>query len=121
MEKRARKEKRLNIELFLLYFVIGGILVSTTVLLGSQGKGLLAAFVAFFPSVTVLTFLIIYFESGLNATLSYTKSLILLTPTWILYLIVLIIFMPKIGIYKTMVLGVSLYILSSFIIMRLVE
>ncbi|MCP8312331.1 MAG: hypothetical protein L6M37_05210 [Candidatus Methylarchaceae archaeon HK02M1] len=117
----VEKNKKMNIGLILLYFIIGGIVVSATVVIGSEGKGLLAAFIAFFPSITVVTFLMIYLESGLSATLSYVKGLILLTPVWILYLLVFFILMPKIGIYRAMMLGVALYIVSSLIIMRLVE
>ncbi|MCP8305110.1 MAG: DUF3147 domain-containing protein [archaeon] len=111
----------MNIGLILLYFIIGGIVVSATAVIGSEGKGLLAAFIAFFPSITVVAFLMIYLESGLSATLSYVKGLILLTPVWILYLLAFFILMPKIGIYKAMMLGVVLYISSSLIIMRLVK
>jgi len=118
---RAMRGKKLHINLLLLYFIIGGIVVSTTVFIGSEGKGLLAAFIALFPSVTFTTFLIIYLESGLNATLSYAKGLALLTPAWILYLLVFIFFLPKIEFYKAMALGISLYVISSFVIMRLVE
>ncbi|MCP8307188.1 MAG: DUF3147 domain-containing protein [archaeon] len=115
------RDKKLHANLLLLYFIIGGIVVSSTVFIGSEGKGLLAAFLALFPSVTFTTFLIIYLESGLNATLSYAKGLALLTPAWILYLLVFIFFLPKIEFYKAIALGISLYILSSFIIMRLVD
>jgi|GEM_PF-144842 uncharacterized membrane protein (GlpM family) len=115
---RAMKGKKLHINLLLLYFIIGGIVVSATVLIGSEGKGLLAAFIALFPSVTFTTFLIIYLESGLDATLSYAKGLALLTPAWILYLLVFIFFLPKVGFAQAMALGVSLYIISSLIIIR---
>ncbi|MGQ9469186.1 MAG: DUF3147 domain-containing protein [Nitrososphaerales archaeon] len=118
---RAMRGKKLDINLLLVYFIVGGIVISTTVFIGSEGKGLLAAFIALFPSVTFTTFLIIFLESGLSATLSYAKGLILLTPAWILYLIAFIFSIEKIGFAGAMALGISLYILSSFIIMRLVE
>lgn len=118
---RAMRGKKLHINLLLLYFIVGGIVVSATVFIGSEGKGLLAAFIALFPSVTVTTFLIIYLESGLSATLSYAKGLVLLTPAWILYLLIFIYFMPRIGFAEAMVLGISLYVVASLIIMRLVE
>lgn len=115
------RRKKLHINLLLFYFIVGGIVVSATVFVGGEGKGLLAAFIALFPSVTVTTFLMIYLESGLSATLSYTKGLILLIPAWILYLLVFMYLMPKIGFAEALVLGISLYIVASFIIMRLVE
>lgn len=112
--------KNLHTNFLLLYFIIGGIVVSATVFIGSEGKGLLAAFVALFPSVTFTTFSIIYLESGLDATLSYAKGLAILTPAWILYLLIFIFFLPKIGFAQAMVLGVSLYIISSLIIIHLI-
>ena len=41
---------------FLINFLLGGTIVSVASLIGSQGRGLLAAFVATFPTMTVLTF-----------------------------------------------------------------
>jgi len=113
--------KKLHVNFLLLYFIIGGIVVSATIFIGSEGKGLLAAFIALFPSVTFTTFLIIYFESGMSATLSYAKGLAFLTPAWILYLLVFIYFLPKIGFAEAMALGISLYVISSLIIIRLIE
>jgi hypothetical protein len=45
----------MSVKLLALYFVVGGVIVAAVTYFGSQGKGLLAAFVAFFPSVTVVT------------------------------------------------------------------
>ncbi|MEM3383503.1 MAG: DUF3147 family protein [Nitrososphaerales archaeon] len=112
--------KKLNLDFLLLYFILGGIVVSTTVFIGSEGKGLLAAFIALFPSVTFTTFLIIYLESGLDATLSYAKGLVLLTPSWIIYLLTFIFFLSRIGFAQAIVLGISLYITSSLVIIYLI-
>jgi len=106
---------------FILYFIIGGVVVSTVAYFGSQGKGLLAAFIALFPAATVLTFLMIYLETGASATISYAKGLLILTPAWILYLLALIFTMPKLGFYKALILGITLYVIVSLITASLMK
>jgi uncharacterized membrane protein (GlpM family) len=111
----------LHFDLFLLYFIIGGVVVSATVFISSEGKGLLAAFIALFPSITFTTFLMIYLESGVDTTLSYAKGLVFLTPAWVIYLLTFVFLIEKIGFYKAIALGISLYVLSSYIIISLIK
>ena len=63
---------------YILYFLIGGFIVSAVTYLASHAKGLQAAFIANLPVVTVITFLTIYFESDQRAIVSYAKGLIIM-------------------------------------------
>lgn len=65
---------------FVFYFMLGGSIVSAVTLLGSQGRGLLAAFVATFPTMTILTFALIHSKAGQAATVDYAKGLLFMTP-----------------------------------------
>ncbi len=104
---------------FFLYFILGGTVVSLATYFGSKERGLLAAFVAMIPSVTVLTLSTIYLEAGTGAIISYVKGLLLLTPTWILYLLCLMYLLPKHGFTVALVSGVVVYlVLASLITFR---
>ena len=101
----------MQLKSFVLYFLLGGTIVSLVTFIGSQGKGLLAAFVATFPIMTVLTFALIYSKSGEVATVNYAKGLLLMTPPWIIYVLCLIFLLPKWGFVKSIIAGVSTYMI----------
>ena len=58
----------------ILYFVLGGTIVSVSTYLGSQGRSFLAAFASTFPAITGATFILIYLNGG-NEPLSATPEL----------------------------------------------
>jgi len=111
----------MDVKLLSLYFVLGGTIVTLVTYFGSQGKGLLAAFVAFFPSITIVTLLSIYFNSGIGATVSYFKGMLFLIPAWILYAVAMIFILPRWGILPSVLIGISLYVAVALIAMRFVH
>lgn len=104
-----------------LYFVLGGTIVVLVTYFGSHGKGLIAAFVAFFPSITLVTLLSIYLASGVNATVSYMKSAIFLIPAWLLYAVAIIFILPRLGLVPSVLISLGLYIAAAFITVRFVH
>lgn len=106
----------MQLKSFILYFILGGAIVSVVTFMGSQGKGLLAAFVATFPTMTVLTFTLIYSKAGHAATANYAKGLLLMTPPWILYVLCLIFLLPRWGFIKSLIIAVMTYIVLAGII-----
>jgi hypothetical protein len=111
----------MDAKLLALYFVLGGTIVTLVTYFGSQGKGLLAAFVAFFPSVTIVTLLSIYFSSGIGATVSYFKGMLFLIPAWILYALAMMFILPRWGIVPSVLIGIFLYVAVAFVTMRFVH
>ncbi len=109
----------MTVKLLALYFVVGGIIVATVTYFGSQGKGLLAAFVAFFPSVSVVTLVSIYLAGGAGAAVSYFRGMLLLLPAWALYALVMMFMLPRWGLVTSLLVGVFLYIIASWMTMRL--
>ena len=107
--------------LLALYFVLGGTIVTLVTYFGGQGKGLLAAFIALFPSITIVTLITIYFSGGVGATVSYFKGLLFLLPAWILYVVAMIFILPRWGIVPSVLIGVSLYVSVAFVTMRFVH
>lgn len=106
----------MQLKSFILYFILGGAIVSVVTFMGSQGKGLLAAFVATFPTMTVLAFTLIYSKAGHAATVNYAKGLLLMTPPWILYVLCLIFLLPRWGFIKSLIIAVMTYIVLAGII-----
>ncbi len=91
-----------------LYFFLGGTIVALVTYFGSRGKGMVAAFVAFFPSVTLLTLLSVYFNSGVGATVSYLKGALFLMPAWIIYAVAVVLILPRWGLVTSVIAGVAL-------------
>lgn len=110
----------MDAKLISLYFVLGGIVVALVSYFGSQGKGLMAAFIALFPSVTVLTLFTIYYAGGVTATTSYFKSLLLLLPAWLLYVIPVLFLLPKLGPVPSVLIGITMYTCAAFLTIKVV-
>lgn len=104
---------------YLIYFILGGLIVVIATYFGSEKKGLIAAFFAMFPFVTAFTLFTIYSAAGLDAVTSYVKGLLILTPIWILYLICVMYLLPKYGFWVSLAAGVIIYItIASIIVLK---
>ncbi|MCP9456631.1 MAG: DUF3147 domain-containing protein [Nitrospira sp.] len=95
---------------YVIYFLIGGTLVSLSTYLGSHGKSFLAAFASTFPAITGATFVLMYLNGGNNAIVGYAKNLLWFVPPWIVYVSVMIFGVPRFGFWPTMVGSLVLYI-----------
>ena len=49
---------------YVVYFFLGGLLVSVSTYLGSHGKGFLAALASTLPVISGVTFILIYLNAG---------------------------------------------------------
>jgi uncharacterized membrane protein (GlpM family) len=111
----------MDVKLLSLYFVLGGSIVTLITYFGSQGKGILAAFIGFFPSITIVTLFTIYLKSGVGATVSYFKGMLFLIPAWVLYALAMIFILPRLGIVPSVVVGIALYVAVAVLTMRFVH
>ncbi len=109
----------MDIKMLPVYFVIGGAVVAAATYFGSHAKSLLAAFIAFFPAVSVVTICSIYLASGTQAAVSYTKSMLILLPPWVLYVIAVMFLLPRIGLAGSLLVGVATYSVIALLIMLL--
>lgn len=98
---------------FLGYFLVGGLVVSLTTYFGSKGHGFVAAFVSMFPSLTVLTFFLIFKTGGKDSVITYAKSLAYCFPAWLLYVCAVSFLCERIGIWTSLAIGVTLYCVTS--------
>ncbi len=106
-------------KLLVAYFVIGGLVVSVVTYFGSQGKSELAVFIAFLPSTTLITLCTIYLAGGTGAAVSYAKSMLVLLPAWVLYVVGVIFLLPRLGLVVSLLVSVAAYLVAAFVTMRL--
>ncbi len=109
----------MDLKLLVAYFVIGGLVVSVVTYFGSQGKSELAVFIAFLPSTTLITLCTIYLAGGTGAAVSYAKSMLVLLPAWVLYVVGVIFLLPRLGLVVSLLVNVAAYLAAAFITMRL--
>jgi uncharacterized membrane protein (GlpM family) len=102
---------------YLLYFLTGGVVVSVVTYFASHAKGLLAAFLANLPVITMITFLTIYFESGQKAVISYAEGLVIMLFPWLAYIFSVIFLTKRFGFIPSLIIGISLYFACASIIM----
>ena len=104
---------------YLIYFILGGSIVVLATYFGSEKKGIIAAFFAMFPFVTAFTMYTIYTAAGSEALIYYVKGLLLLTPAWIIYLIIVFYLAPKYDFWISLIIGVIVYvIIASFFVFK---
>jgi uncharacterized membrane protein (GlpM family) len=108
-----------DLKLLAAYFVIGGLIISVVTYFGSQGKSELAVFIAFLPSTSLITMCTIYFAGGTGATVSYAKSMLILLPAWLFYVIGVIFLLPRLGLVVSLLVSVVAYLVAAFVTMRL--
>lgn len=96
---------------YLLYFFLGGTLVSVSTYLGSHGKGFMAALASTLPVISGMTFILIYFNAGPGPTVSFAKNLIWLSPPWFAYVFTMMFGVPRFGFVISFAMAMTLYIL----------
>ena len=103
---------------FILYFIIGGSILTLVTYYGSKDKGILAAFIALFPMVSLMSILTIYSEAGSLPVLDYVKGLLILTPVWIIFLFCLLYLLPKTGLFVAICIGIAVYIIIAVLLIN---
>lgn len=104
---------------YVLYFFVGGVIVSLVTYFASNARGLLAAFFANLPVITLITFLTIYFEAGGEAVTKYAKSLIIMLLPWLAYIFCIILLTEKIGLLPSLAMGLAFYLILSYFIIHI--
>jgi uncharacterized membrane protein (GlpM family) len=95
---------------YVLYFLLGGTIVSVSTYLGSQGRSFLAAFASTFPAITGATFVLIYLNGENDAIVGYAKNLLWFVPPWMVYVVSLIAGVPRFGFWPAMIGSLVLYL-----------
>ncbi|MEI8002716.1 MAG: hypothetical protein WCG94_00100 [Methanothrix sp.] len=102
-----------------IYFLIGGVVTALTAYFASQGRGMFSAFITTLPLQTVLGFLIIYAEGGSKTVEEYAWSLLIFTPPWLCYVFIVLLGVNRIGIIKSLGLGILLFVILSVLVQKM--
>ena len=102
-----------------IYFLLGGTVTALTAYFASQGRGMLSAFITTLPLQTVLSFLLIYAEGGGKTVEEYAKSLLIFTPPWLCYVSIVLLGVNRIGIVKSLTLGVLIFVILSVLLQKI--
>jgi len=94
---------------YIVYFLLGGTIVSLSTYLGSQGRSFLAAFASTFPAITGATFVLLYLNGGSEFLVGYAKNLLWFVPPWIVYVTMMIVGVPRLGFWPAMAISLTLY------------
>ena len=101
-----------------IYFIIGGSVTALTAYFASQGRGMLSAFITTLPLLTIFSFLVISAEGGSQTVQEYARSLLLFTPPWVCYVLVVLLGTGRMGIIRSLALGVVLFVLLSLLLQK---
>ncbi|MBN1235524.1 MAG: hypothetical protein JW999_05670 [Methanotrichaceae archaeon] len=104
-----------------IYFLLGGTVTALMAYFASQGRGMLSAFITTLPLFTVLSFLLIYAEGGSKTVEVYAKSLLIFTPPWLCYVLIVLLGVNRIGIFKSIILGVLLFVILSVFLEKMLS
>ncbi len=103
----------------IIYFIIGGSITALTTYFASVGKGTLSAFIVTLPLLTALTFILIDADSGKDVVLNYARGLLIFTPPWICYVLVVMVGVERWGAFKSVGLGIAVYVVLSYFVRSL--
>jgi len=100
---------------YVLYFIIGGTLVTAVAYVGKHGDGMSAAFVASLPVLFIINVLVLYNSGGLSAGLSYARGALMYLPMFVGCVLLTMVLLPRIGMPFAMLAGVSVYALPAVV------
>jgi uncharacterized membrane protein (GlpM family) len=99
---------------YLLYFLVGGAVVTAISVLAERGHPLLAGVVTLFPSITLVSFYFIGKSTGNEAVAVTAKSCFISLSIWIPYILTIVWLSPRIGTNKALFIGVLIFIILAF-------
>ena len=104
-----------------IYFLIGGSVTALTAYFASQGRGILSAFITTLPLLTIFSFLVIAAEGGSQTVQESARGLLLCTPPWICYVFVVMLGTGRMGLIRSLVLGVVVFVLLSLLLQKALD
>jgi len=97
---------------YVLYFLIGGTIVSFAAYVGSRGDGAAAAFVASIPVIFITNLVLLYHTGGVSAGVTYAKGALMYVPLFVGCVLLIMVLLPRIGMPWSLLSGASVYSLA---------
>lgn len=99
---------------YVLYFLVGGFVITLISVLAERGHPLLAGIAAIFPGITLVSFYFIGQAAGDDAVALTAKSCLQSLFIWIPYALAVIWLSPRIGTNKALLIGVLIFTVLAF-------
>lgn len=96
---------------YILYFVVGGTIVTTVAYVGKHGDGMTAAFIASLPVLFTINVFLLCQSGGVSAGLSYARGALLYLPMFVGCVLLTMVLLPRIDAPLAVLAGVSVYAL----------
>jgi hypothetical protein len=98
---------------YVLYFFVGGTLVTAVAYIGKHGDGMSAAFVASLPVLFIINVLLLYQNGGVSAGLSYARGALMYLPMFVGCVLLTMVLLPRVSLPLAMLAGISVYALPA--------
>jgi uncharacterized membrane protein (GlpM family) len=95
---------------YLVYFLLGGTVVTLVTYVGGSGRSLLSAFIATFPAITLVSVIFIHLEAGSQPTTDYVQGMLLFSPAWLAYLVTLFVLLPRLGLVAAIAAALTIFL-----------
>ncbi len=94
---------------YLVYFIIGGTVVSAVAYVGKNGDSMTAGFVASLPILFIFNLFLLYHHGGMSAGLSFTRGALVYAPVFIIFVLLTLFLLPRLGMFWAVLGGISMY------------
>lgn len=94
---------------YVLYFLVGGTVVTTVAYIGTHAGGMTAAFVAGLPVLFIVNVLLLYHSGGVMAGVSYARGALIYAPVFVAFVALTMWLLPRLEMPWALVAGVSVY------------
>jgi uncharacterized membrane protein (GlpM family) len=103
-------------EKYLLYFLTGGIITTAIVALEESGMPLLSRLAALFPVFTLVSYFFLGQIGTAQQVADHAKFVLTGTiVSWVPYMLSIIYFAPKIGVYKAITISMLIFIIAALV------
>jgi len=94
---------------YVIYFIAGGALAALVAYFAGRGNPFLAALVGSIPVMFLLNVYIVYRATGVSSSLAYSKGVLLVVPAFVIFVIVTMWLLPRLGMPKALLPGLAVY------------
>jgi len=104
---------------YIIYFFIGGGIVTLVAYIASRGNLFLATLVGNIPILFLLNVLLVYRESGVSGSLVYAKGVLLMLPIFIMFVAITMLILPRLGMPKAILSVLPAYLILPAVLYHL--
>jgi ABC-type transport system involved in multi-copper enzyme maturation permease subunit len=94
---KAEETLKINMWQYLLYFLIGGIIVALVAYLVNQGNQILTILVGNLPVLFLLNIFLAYRVGGSMSSIAYAKGALISLPFFITFVLIILLILPRIN------------------------